>query len=293
MTDNPFKLALRRRVTATFNDASKGERPITRRKTALFASDSVAWRVHGDVVTMLIGGVTSLMLQMLHPRVLAGVWDHSGFREDMHGRLRGTAKFIATTTYADAPLGQASIDRVNAIHARVNGALPDGTPYSALEPELLAWVHVTEAWSFLNAWMRYGEPAMSRADQDAYFAEMVRIAEALGTDPIPSGRAEAEALIERMRPQLKADERSHEVSRLVLTQKVGGASTTLASKVIMAAAVDLLPDWARRMHGFDDLGVKGPAVRAGAMTMARTLRWAFRDSSHVRTYPPSQRRPVE
>jgi uncharacterized protein (DUF2236 family) len=29
-----------------------------------------------------------LLLQMLHPAVLAGVWDHSNFRSDMHGRLR-------------------------------------------------------------------------------------------------------------------------------------------------------------------------------------------------------------
>ena len=291
MINNPLKTFIRRRVTETFNDASKGERPITRRDTALFAPDTVAWRVHGDVVTMLIGGVASLMLQMLHPRVLAGVWDHSSFREDMHARLRGTAKFIATTTYADRPLAEALIAKVNGLHAKVKGTLPDGTPYSALEAELLAWVHVTEAWSFLASWKRYGEPGISAADQDAYFAEMERIALALGADPIPRSLGAAEALIEQMRPQLRADERSHEVSRLVMTQKVGGASTAAASKVLMAAAIDLLPDWARRMHGFDDLGARRPAVRVGAMTMARTLRWAFRESTHVRIYPPGQERP--
>ena len=31
-----------------------------------------------------------LMLQMLHPRVLAGVWDHSSFRDNMNARLKGT-----------------------------------------------------------------------------------------------------------------------------------------------------------------------------------------------------------
>jgi uncharacterized protein (DUF2236 family) len=95
----PAKVAIRRRITDLFNDASKGERPILRRADALFATDSVAWRVNGDVVTMMIGGVSGLLLQMLHPAVLAGVWDHSDFRSDMHGRLRRTAKFIAVTSF--------------------------------------------------------------------------------------------------------------------------------------------------------------------------------------------------
>ena len=64
---------LRAQVTRLFNDASKGDRPVTRRADALFAPDSVAWRVHGDVVTMLIGGIDSLLLQMLHPSVLTNV----------------------------------------------------------------------------------------------------------------------------------------------------------------------------------------------------------------------------
>lgn len=284
--DNPLKLHLRRRVTAVFNDAEKSERPVTRRADALFPPDSEAWRVHGDVVTMLIGGVAGLMLQMLHPRVLAGVWDHSNFRADMHGRLRGTARFIARTTYDHAEDGRAAIDRVNAIHARITGELPDGTPYSALDPELLAWVHVTEVTSFLAGWVRYGEPGMSRARQDAYVAEMARIAEPLGVDPIPRTLDEAERLIARMRPQLVFDHRTEEVGRLVLTQRVGDASTAAASRMLMAAAVDLMPDWARRMHGLSGSGLRRPLVQAGAATMARTLRWAFDGSPNRRIHPP-------
>jgi uncharacterized protein (DUF2236 family) len=286
--DHPLKVLIRRRVTAAFNDATRGEKPVTRRDTALFPPDSVAWRVHGDVVTMLIGGVASLLLQMLHPRVLAGVWDHSNFRADMHGRLRSTAKFIATSTFGDAELGRAAIARVNAIHAKIGGVLPDGTPYSALDPELLAWVHVTETWSFLSSWIRYGQPDMPVGDQDAYFVEMVRVAEALGTDPIPRTRAEAEALIEAMRPQLLADHRTHEVSRLVLTQRVGGPAVAIPSKVVMAAAVDLLPDWARRMHGLEAAGLALPVFRGGAMAMARTLRWAFDGSPNRRIHPAGE-----
>jgi uncharacterized protein (DUF2236 family) len=49
----------------------------------LFGPDSVSWQVHGDFSSMLIGGISALMLQALHPLALAGVWDHSNFRQDM------------------------------------------------------------------------------------------------------------------------------------------------------------------------------------------------------------------
>lgn len=282
------RAALRAQVTRLFNDASKGERPVTRRADALFAPDSVAWRVHGDVVTMLIGGVASLLLQMLHPSVLAGVWDHSDFRNDMMARLRATAKFIARTTFDHADEARALIDRVRRIHGHIHGSLPDGAPYEANDPRLLAWVHVTEAISFLDAWIAYGEPRMSRADQDRYFAEMAVIGRALGADPVPGTRAEAEALITAMRPELKSDERSREVCGLVLNQTVGPPTAALPSKVLMQAAVDLLPDWARRMHGLRPSRLSRPAVREGAWAMARTLRWAFDGSPNRRVFQPGQ-----
>ena len=98
---NPLRRALIGAVRTTFHDASRGEAPIERSLHALHPPGSVIWRVHGDVTTMMIGGVASLFLQMLHPQVLAGVWDHSKFREDTLGRLRRTARFIAVTTYGE------------------------------------------------------------------------------------------------------------------------------------------------------------------------------------------------
>lgn len=277
------KIAIRRRITELFNDASKGERPILRRADALFATDSVAWRVNGDIVTMMIGGVSGLLLQMLHPAVLAGVWDHSDFRSDMHGRLRRTAKFIAVTTYDHAECGLAAIDRVRGIHDRIGGVLPDGTPYRVSDPALLAWVHVTEAISFLNAWIRYAERDMPLADQDRYFVEMAVVAERLGADPVPRDRASAEALIQSMRPALHADARTREVAQLVLSQSVGAVMTDAASAVIMQAGVDLLPHWAQRMHGLKTPPV--PVVRAGARTLARTLGWAYDGSPNREVWP--------
>ncbi|HYC99496.1 MAG TPA: oxygenase MpaB family protein [Brevundimonas sp.] len=275
---------IRRRITEVFNDASKGERPVLRRADALFPPDSVAWKVNGDVTTMMIGGVSGLLLQMLHPAVLAGVWDHSDFRADMHGRLRRTAKFIAVTTYDHADAGRAAIDKVNRIHGKLGGVLPDGTPYRVTDPELLAWVHVTETISFLDAWIRYAEPDMPRAEQDAYFHEMARIGEALGADPLPRSRAEAEALIQSFRPRLRADVRTHEVAAMVMRQTIGAPTVDLAAGLIMQAGMDLLPDWARAMHA-QPRRLPRTLVRTGALSTARFLRWAFEGSPNRRVHP--------
>src|SRR3978361_242231 len=130
----PIKQAIVAQVVALFNDRSRGEKPVMRRPDGLFGPQSVAWRVHGDVASMMVGGVAGLLLQMLHPAVLAGVWDHSNFRADMHGRLRRTARFIALTTYGGRDDAEAQIARVRSIHDRVRGTLPDGTPYCANDP---------------------------------------------------------------------------------------------------------------------------------------------------------------
>ena len=271
----PLRKAITSGVVALFNDRARGEKPVQRRRDGLFGPGAVAWRVHGDVTSMMVGGVASLLLQMLHPAVLAGVWDHSNFRADMHGRLRRTARFIALTTYGGREEAEAIITRVRGIHDHVSGTLANGKPYQANDPALLAWVHVTETTSFLSAWMRYAEPGMSAADQDRYFAEMAQIAEALGAEPVPRTRAAALALIKAMQPGLLCDARTREVARLVMTQRAANRMTEPLQALTMRAGVDLLPGWARRMHGLQNPVIARPLVRAGTLGIAQTLRWAF------------------
>lgn len=200
----------------------------------------MAWRVHGDVTAMMVGGFASLLLQMLHPAVLAGVWDHSNFRQDMHGRLRRTARFVAVTTYSSRGEAEAAIAKVRAIHAHVHGSLPDGTAYSAQDPALLSWVHVTESLSFLDAWIRYAQPHMPLSEQDRYLAEVAVVAEGLGAGSVPRSRADVSDYIASMRPELRADGRAREVAQLVLRQQ-GTALQALPLELIRRSAVDLLP----------------------------------------------------
>ncbi|MEV5035138.1 oxygenase MpaB family protein [Sphingobium sp. LMC3-1-1.1] len=264
------------KVRGVFHDSAAGQAPVVASDQALYPPGAVIRRVHGDVTSMMIGGVSALLLQMLHPAALAGIWDHSRFRDDMLGRLRRTARFIAVTTYAERAEAEAEILRVRRVHEHVRGTLPDGTAYAAGDPWLLAWVHVCEATSFLDAWMAYGEPFMPLAEQDRYFAEAALVARALGADPVPESRAEARALMTRFRSELAVTPRTREVARIVLRQPAPSLGLMPAQAMMMQAAVTLLPGWARRMHGFSMPALARPLVRASAFALAGTMRWAFK-----------------
>lgn len=272
---SPVRSALVDRVRRVFNDRSRGERPVQRSSDALFAPDSVVWRVHGDVTTMMVGGVAALLLQMLHPAALAGVVDYSNFREDKLGRLRRTARFIALTTYGERNAAEAAIARVRAIHEQVCGTLPDGRPYSASDPHLLAWVHVAEALCFLDSWIRFAEPDMSRAEQDAYFRAFSLIPCKLGAVTVPTSREEAEALLDAYRPELAVSADTLELAELLLSHRLGGPASAAMEKMLAQSAIDLLPPWARQMLGLKASLLTKPVVHAATFAAAATLRWAF------------------
>ena len=241
----------------------------------LYGPGTVGWRVHGDFPAMMIGGVAALLLQMLHPAALAGVWDHSNFRRDMQGRLRRTAHFIAGTTFGSTAFAEAQIAHVRRIHDRVGGALQDGTPYHANDPAVLTWVHATGARSFLDAYIRYREPWMSAADKDRYFAESAGIARRLGAEDVPTTSAEIDAYIEAMRPALSVDARTREVVRLILSPPAPNPLIEPVTKVMLDAGVDLLPGWASAMHGVGVAPLRRPLVRAGGGGLGLVLRWAL------------------
>jgi uncharacterized protein (DUF2236 family) len=258
--------------------ASEGE--------GLFSRRSVIWQVHGDMTAMMAGGVAALMVQMLHPAALAGIWDFSNFRADLHGRLRRTAAFIAVTTYGRRAQAEAAIERVRRIHARVEGRLPDGTPYRAADPRLLRFVHIAEADAFLRAWMRYREPWMSRPRQDQYLAELARVSAALGACDLPVTRPALVAALRAVRAELRADARTREVARHLLDQKPVNPAMAPFQRLTLAAGIDLLPDWVRRMHGLRHPALAVPALRAGAAGMGAVLRWAM-------AAPPPAARPPQ
>jgi len=247
-----------------------------------FGPDSVTWRVHAEFPGMLAGGLCALMLQTLHPLALAGVYDHSNFRDDLVGRLRRTTAFVAGTSYAPTHEVEALIAKVTRIHARVRGQTADGRAYAADDPALLTWVHVTEAYGFLQGCRRYCR-AVPGAVADRYYREYKRVAEALGARDVPASEAEVDAYFARQQPQLVFDARSREVLAVLSGIRLPVPMAGLSRELFLGAGAALLPDWAATQ--LQRTGVQRAQAGASAVLlkgMAPLFRRALQDGLATR-----------
>lgn len=245
----------------------------------LFGPDSVCWRVHSDTTAMFVGGFAALMLQALEPRTLAGVFDHSNFRADPYGRLQRTSTFVMGTTYAGRADAEALIARVRALHGRVRGQAPDGRPYSALDSDLLTWVHVCEMYSYLRAYRRYVEPRLDTATQDRYYDEVAQVAERLGARDVPRSRAAVADYLTGMQPWLVCDARVHDILHFLRTAPPPTAAARPFARLLFQASAELLPAWAQSLTGLRSYGrLRSALVRPGIRGLAPLVRWSLRDS---------------
>lgn len=122
----------------------------------LFGPGSITWRIHAHPA-MLIGGLRSLIVQALNPLSMAGVAQHSNYKDDSWGRLMRTTDYVMTTTYGDTAAAERQVKIVKTIHERVKGVDGfTGLPYSANDPKLLLWVHCSQIDAFIAAYRAYG-----------------------------------------------------------------------------------------------------------------------------------------
>jgi uncharacterized protein (DUF2236 family) len=248
----------------------------------LYGPDSVIWRVHGDFSSMLCGGISALLMQMLHPLALAGVWDHSTFRSDMMGRLRRTSQFIAVTTFGNTVDARTLIERVKRIHLQVTGVDAQGVEYAASDPRLLTWVHVAETSRFLASHVRYKNPQLSLAEQDRYYAEAAVVAEALGAEQVPKSVEEVDAYLLAMQPQLRCDERTREVLSILMNAPAPSWQARPAMKAMLMAGIELLPEWAQQQFGFRFSPLRRRLIRLRINLLAKALRWSIRRGAYQR-----------
>ncbi|MBI2708509.1 MAG: DUF2236 domain-containing protein [Actinobacteria bacterium] len=240
----------------------------------MFGPDSVAWRVHGELAT-LVGGLRALLLQTLHPLAMAGVAEHSAYREDPFGRLHRTATFLGDTVFGTTAQAEQAIAAVRRIHVRVTGTAPDGRPYSATDPHLVTFVHVTEVDSFLAAHQRYSGRSLRRSEADRYVGEMAAIARRLGGEEVPTTVRELRAWLDGVRPELEVGEQARDAVRFILDPPLPLlAKPTYA--LVDAAAIGLLPAWAQWMLRLPSLPpVDLLAVRPAMRSLLGVLGWAL------------------
>jgi uncharacterized protein (DUF2236 family) len=240
-----------------------------------FAEDRPIRRVHGDS-SMFVGGITALLLQSLHPLAMAAVAGHSGYRGDPWGRLQRTSYFLAVTTFGQASDARAAIARVRAVHQQITGIAPDGRPYAASDPRLLTWVHIAEADSFLRAHARFGARPLDQSGRDGYVADLARIGAELGVPDPPRTEAELTARIAAYRGELAGTAQAREAARFLLLTPPLPAIARPPYAMLAAAAVSLLPGWARRPLRLPRLPVtEATVVRPAGHAMVHAIRWAI------------------
>ncbi len=217
----------------------------------LFGPESLVWRVNRDRCFPL-AGMRSLMVQALHPLAMAGVAQHSTWKQDPFGRLAATSTYLLTTTYGDTQSALAAAAWVRKVHTHVRGVDPEtGLPYSAEDPDLLLWVHAGMVDSIVTVVQRYGR-SLDDAAADRYVAEMVRFAEIVGVpaEHVPATVASLRGYIESVKLR-QATAAAREAIAIVLDPPELGMALRDLWHELAQVAVGTLPDWARDMYGFD------------------------------------------
>lgn len=214
---------------------------------ALLAADSISWRVFKNPVTMFMGGVTAVLLELAEPRVRHGVWDHSNFRADPLRRLQRTGLAAMVTVYAAADQARAMIGGVNRMHERVEGTADNGARYAATDPELLTWVHATAAYGFLEAYLCTVR-MLPPSDWDLYWAEGQPVARLYGAVHAPASNADWQVLLDSMRPLLGPSPVIAEFLAIMAGVPALPRVARPVQRLLLKAAVSMLPlDIAERL----------------------------------------------
>jgi len=239
---------------------------------------SMSWEINGDLGSVVVGGTGAILMEVLHPSVMAGVAEHSEFRKDPLRRARNTLGYVLRTTFGSTPGATRVIESVKRVHARVNGTRPDGVPYRALDPALIAWVHTAIPWAIMTAYDRYNRP-LSTEEKDRYLKEQAVVGRMGGADWVPESVAELDDYVARMRPHMAFNDQT-----LDFRDFIAGTSEDFPVSrkerfdrwVGICASMSLMPEWARRMTGTDPSSLLTKLyLQPTDRLKAATIRWAF------------------
>ncbi len=239
----------------------------------LFGPGSVSWRIDRELV-VLAGGSCALLMQAAHPVVAAGVVEHSTYATDPLGRLRRTLQSSFDVVFGSRSTADAAIRRVNAIHARVGGRLPDGRAYAATDPEALLWVHATLVDTALRVYARFVAP-LDPTDEQRYHAESAHVAERLG---VPSSLLPG--TIDELRKWMRArmadgsvrvTPEARRIARSVL-RPLPLVPGTLQDVIHLVSLATLPPDL-RRQYGISWSPARERGIERLAATSRRALPW--------------------
>jgi uncharacterized protein (DUF2236 family) len=234
-------------------------------EAALAPTDGVSWRVFANPLTLFIGGVTAVLLELAEPSVRTGVWDHSSFQRDPSTRLRRTGFAAMMTVYGPRSAAEKLIARVVKMHGHVEGVTPGGVAYQANDPRLLDWVHATATFGFVEAYHQYAQ-RLSAAAKDAAFAEGQASSELYGATGAPRSWAEWESLLMRTAPALEESDILADFMRVMGEAPILPPPMRWLQRLLVRAAVQITPEPVRSLPQLRSRG-----LRVGEAALVRML----------------------
>ncbi len=240
--------------------------------SALTSPDSVSWRVFKNPVSLFVGGITAVILELAEPRVRSGVWDHSSFKAQPLKRLKRTGLAAMVTVYGPRDVAEKMIARVVRMHGHVTGQTPAGVAYQANDPALLDWVQATASFGFIEAYHAYACP-LSQVERDAAFAEAAPGARLYGATGAPTSEAQWKRQLALMLPNLEPSEIVFEFLDIMTSTPLLPGPLRLIQKPLVRAAVAITPVEVRARLGlgeaFDLNGVERRLVRLAGSSADR------------------------
>ncbi|MEH6568693.1 MAG: oxygenase MpaB family protein [Halioglobus sp.] len=238
---------------------------------------SLSWEINGDLASVSGAGVAAILMEVLHPSVMHGVFTQSSYRTDPYTRSRNTLGYVLRSTFGNTQAATGVIEQVKKVHGYVNGTREDGLAYRALDPELLAWVHTCIPWAIMMAFDRYKRP-LSRTEKDQYLTEQAVIGRMGGAQWVPETVSELEAYVERMRPLMAFNDQTRQFTDFLLGTS-GDIDTTrrqrFESWLGLQGSMAMMPDWARKMTGtFHSDFAERFLFRPNEKLKGKIVRWA-------------------
>jgi uncharacterized protein (DUF2236 family) len=218
---------------------------------ALTAPDSISWLVFKNPLALFVGGIAAVLLELAEPRVRAGVGNNTTFKSDPLRRIQRTGFAAMITVYGPRNEAEKLIARVRRIHQAISGVTPDGQAYRADDPLLLAWVHATASFGFLeayNAYVRRLGPEVC----DRYFAEGMTSARMYGAEGTPASQAEMGRLFEKMAGALEPSPVLLEFIDIMERTSVLPAPFDRMQGMLVKAAVGILPTMVQEQLGLKE-----------------------------------------
>jgi uncharacterized protein (DUF2236 family) len=218
---------------------------------------SISWKINREAI-VVAGWGRAILLQLAHPAVAAAVHDHSAFRGSLRAtfrRMHSTTGAMLSLTFGDTAQIITTAAGINAIHDRVHGHAHEGKrrAYSAHQPDLQRWVHVTLLESILLTYESLVGP-LTAHERDRYCSEATIMEPLLGMPAgwLPRDTAQLDAHMRDMLAggSLVVTDASRALARAVLYPPKWYVMWP-AFRAIQLLTIGSLPPAIRQAYGFE------------------------------------------